>query len=95
VSPADATAPAGAQDLFDGEYEPSPVPRIREQVARYEATDGTEGNTLEDRPVVMLTTIGVKSGLVRKNPFAVIGELQTSGYPSQRSRADRLVGRGG
>jgi F420H(2)-dependent quinone reductase len=69
VRTADATAPAGAQDLFDGEYEPSPVSRIREQVARYEATDGTEGNTLEDRPVVILTTIGVKSGQVRKNPI--------------------------
>jgi F420H(2)-dependent quinone reductase len=56
-------------DLFDGEYEPSPVPRIRDQVALYEATDGTEGNTLEDRPVVILTTIGAKSGKVRKNPI--------------------------
>jgi len=44
------------------------VPRIREQVALYEATDGTQGNTLEDRPVVILTTVGAKSGKVRKNP---------------------------
>ncbi|HEY2044084.1 MAG TPA: nitroreductase family deazaflavin-dependent oxidoreductase [Jatrophihabitans sp.] len=66
---ADTTAPAAAQDLFDGEYEPSPAPRIRDQVARYEATGGTEGNTLEDRPVVILTTIGAKSGKVRKNPI--------------------------
>jgi F420H(2)-dependent quinone reductase len=56
-------------DLFDGEYEPSPVPRIREQVALYEATDGAEGNTLEGRPVVILTSIGAKSGKVRKNPI--------------------------
>jgi deazaflavin-dependent oxidoreductase (nitroreductase family) len=56
-------------DLFAGEYEPSPVPRIREQVALYEATDGAEGNTLEDRPVVILTTVGAKSGKVRKNPI--------------------------
>jgi deazaflavin-dependent oxidoreductase (nitroreductase family) len=74
LSTADATAPAGAQDVFDGEYEPSPVPRVREQVARYEATDGTEGNTLEDRPVVILTTIGAKSGKVRKNPIMRIEE---------------------
>jgi deazaflavin-dependent oxidoreductase (nitroreductase family) len=69
VRATDAAAPAGAQDLFDNEYEPSPVPRIRDQVARYEASDGTEGNTLEDRPVVILTTIGSKSGKVRKNPI--------------------------
>jgi deazaflavin-dependent oxidoreductase (nitroreductase family) len=65
---ADDRSPSGGQDLFDGEYEPNPVPRIREQVARHEVTDDTEGNTLEDRPVVILTTIGAKSSKVRKNP---------------------------
>jgi deazaflavin-dependent oxidoreductase (nitroreductase family) len=60
---------AGAQDLLEGEYEPSPVPRVRDQVALYEATGGTEGNTLEDRPVVILTTLGTKSRKVRKNPI--------------------------
>lgn len=39
-----------------------------EQVALYEATDGREGGTLEDRPVVILTTVGVKSGELRKTP---------------------------
>jgi deazaflavin-dependent oxidoreductase (nitroreductase family) len=61
--------PAGAQRPFDGEYVPSPVSRIRDQVALYEATDGTQGNTLEDRPVVILTTIGAKTSKVRKNPI--------------------------
>jgi F420H(2)-dependent quinone reductase len=68
LSPTEASCPARSHDLFDGEYEPSPVPRIREQVALYEVTDGAEGNTLEDRPVVILTTVGAKSGKVRKNP---------------------------
>jgi deazaflavin-dependent oxidoreductase (nitroreductase family) len=45
------------------------VPRIRDQVALYEATGGQEGNTLEDRAVVILTTIGAKSDKVRKNPI--------------------------
>ena len=58
---------AGAA-LLDGEYEPSPIPRIRDQVAGYEASGGTEHNTLEDRPVVILTTVGAKSLKVRKNP---------------------------
>jgi deazaflavin-dependent oxidoreductase (nitroreductase family) len=69
VSLANGRSPSGGHDLFDGDYEPSPVPRIRDQVARYEATDGAEGNTLEDRLVVILTTIGAKSGKVRKNPI--------------------------
>ncbi len=41
---------------------------VREQVALYEATDGREGGTLEDRPAVILTTIGAKTGHIRKNP---------------------------
>jgi deazaflavin-dependent oxidoreductase (nitroreductase family) len=38
------------------------------RVALYEATDGREGGTLDGRPVVILTTIGAKSGNNRKNP---------------------------
>jgi F420H(2)-dependent quinone reductase len=55
-------------------YEPSSSDRVREQVALYEATDGREGGTLEGRPVVILTTIGAKSGSIRKNPVMRIKE---------------------
>jgi deazaflavin-dependent oxidoreductase (nitroreductase family) len=70
----ESNAPSGAQELFDGEYEPSPIERIRNQVALYESTQGTQGNTLEDHPVVILTTIGSKSRKVRKNPIMRIQE---------------------
>lgn len=63
--------------LLDGEYQPSPIPRIRDQVARYEATDGAEGGTLEDKPVVILTSVGAKSGTVRKNPIMRIVDRDT------------------
>jgi F420H(2)-dependent quinone reductase len=53
---------------FDGEYVPSPDERVREQVSAYEASGGVEGGTLEDKPVVILTSLGAKSGKVRKNP---------------------------
>jgi deazaflavin-dependent oxidoreductase (nitroreductase family) len=53
---------------LDGEYVPSPVEGIRKQVAAYEASGGAEGGTLEGRPVVILTSLGAKSGSVRKNP---------------------------
>lgn len=53
----------------DTRYEPSPLERERAQVALFEATDGAEGNTLEGRPIVVLTHIGAKSGLVRKSPL--------------------------
>jgi hypothetical protein len=42
-------------------YQPT-SDRVGEQVALYEATDGREGGTLEGRPVVILTTIGAKTG---------------------------------
>ena len=58
-------------------YRPSPSDRVREQVALYEATDGREGNTLEGRPVVILTTIGTKTGSIRKNPVMRIKERDT------------------
>jgi F420H(2)-dependent quinone reductase len=70
----ESNAPSGVQELFDGEYEPSPIERIRNQVALYESTQGTQGNTLEGRPVVILTTIGSKSRKIRKNPIMRIPE---------------------
>ena len=54
-----------------GEYEPSPHKWVRDQVTRYEATDGREANTLAGthRPVVIFTTRGRKSGKIRKFPL--------------------------
>ena len=49
-----------------GEYEPSPVQRTREQVELYESSGGTEGLTLRGVPCVILTTVGAKSGRLRK-----------------------------
>jgi len=58
-------------------YQPSPSTRVREQVALYEATDGREGGTLEDKPVVILTTVGARTGNVRKNPVMRIKDGDT------------------
>jgi len=55
-------------------YQPSPSDTVREQVSLYETTDGREGGTLEGKPVVILTTIGAKTGSVRKNPVMRIKE---------------------
>jgi deazaflavin-dependent oxidoreductase (nitroreductase family) len=57
---------------LDGEYVPSPLERIRKQVADYEASGGTRGGTVEGAPVVILTSVGAKSGKVRKNPVVRI-----------------------
>jgi deazaflavin-dependent oxidoreductase (nitroreductase family) len=52
-----------------GEYEPSPEQWVRDQVELYETSGGTKGTTLRGRPVVILTTRGARSGLLRKTPL--------------------------
>lgn len=55
---------------LQGEYEPSSSDWVREQVAAYEASGGTEANTLPgtNYPIVVITSVGSKSGKLRKNP---------------------------
>jgi deazaflavin-dependent oxidoreductase (nitroreductase family) len=52
----------------ESEYGPSPSERVRDQVARYEATGGADGGELGGLPVIILTTTGARSGKTRKNP---------------------------
>jgi F420H(2)-dependent quinone reductase len=65
---ADAATGAPGQGSAGAEYVPSPSERVRDQVARYEATGGVEGGELGGLPVVILTTTGARSGKTRKNP---------------------------
>ena len=55
---------------LQGEYVPSKAGWVREQVAKFEATNGQEANTLRDTgyPIVVVTSVGAKSGALRKNP---------------------------
>ncbi|MFJ5775511.1 nitroreductase family deazaflavin-dependent oxidoreductase [Streptomyces sp. NPDC093094] len=56
---------------LEGEYEPSPTKWVRDQVELYEGSGGTEGTTLFDTglPVVVVTTVGARSGRIRKTPL--------------------------
>jgi deazaflavin-dependent oxidoreductase (nitroreductase family) len=49
-----------------GEYLPSTAEWARTQAETYEATNGAEANTLRGVPVIVLTTLGAKSGGLRK-----------------------------
>jgi deazaflavin-dependent oxidoreductase (nitroreductase family) len=49
-----------------GEYEPSTAAWARKQAERYEATDGAQANELRGRPVIVLTSVGAKTGKLRK-----------------------------
>ena len=51
---------------LDGEYIPSTWDFVADQVRDYEASDGREANTLDGKPIVVLTTVGRKSGALRK-----------------------------
>ncbi len=54
---------------LQGEYEPSPTKWARDQVELYETSGGTRGTTMRDMPVVILTTLGARSGKIRKTPL--------------------------
>lgn len=75
-----------------GEYQPSPEQWVRDQVELYEGSGGTDGTTLRGKPVIVLTTLGAKSGRIRKTPlmrvehdgsYAVVASK--GGAPSTRS----------
>ena len=63
------------------EYIPSPIKWVADQVELYESSGGLKGNTLWDTgqitgmsldtkmPVVLVTSIGGKTGAIRKNPL--------------------------
>jgi deazaflavin-dependent oxidoreductase (nitroreductase family) len=51
---------------LQGEYAPSTADWARKQAELYEATGGREANDLRGRPVIILTTVGAKTGMLRK-----------------------------
>ena len=56
---------------FDGEYGPSTWEWVADQAAEYEASNGQQAHTLRDTglPIIVMTTVGHKTGLVRKVPL--------------------------
>jgi deazaflavin-dependent oxidoreductase (nitroreductase family) len=49
-----------------GEYQPGTSSWSRKHVEEYEATNGQKAGALRGRPVVVLTTVGAKTGKLRK-----------------------------
>ena len=49
-----------------GEYEPSTAGWARKQAERYEASDGAEATDLRGRPIIVLTSVGARTGKLRK-----------------------------
>ena len=49
-----------------GEYAPSTADWARKQAERYEATNGETAGLLRGRPIIVLTSVGAKTGKLRK-----------------------------
>ncbi|MFI6644027.1 nitroreductase family deazaflavin-dependent oxidoreductase [Streptomyces sp. NPDC050504] len=54
---------------LSGEYEPGTWDWASKQAELIESSGGTEGTTLQGMRVVLLTSVGAKSGKLRKNPL--------------------------
>ena len=55
-----------------GKYIPSTSKWVRDQVELYEKSNGTEGNTVSNFPVIIVTNSGRKSGAIRKTPLITV-----------------------
>ena len=51
---------------LQGEYAPSTAEWARTQAETFEQTGGAEANEMQGRPIIVLTTVGAKSGKLRK-----------------------------
>ena len=52
-----------------GEYEPSTSDWARENAELYMQSGGTQGTEMKGKPVILLTTVGARSGKLRKTPL--------------------------
>jgi deazaflavin-dependent oxidoreductase (nitroreductase family) len=52
-----------------GDYAPSTSEWARTQAEKFEASGGAEANTLRGHPIILLTSVGARSGKLRKTPL--------------------------
>ncbi|WP_395311491.1 nitroreductase family deazaflavin-dependent oxidoreductase [Mycobacterium sp. AMU20-3851] len=54
---------------FSGDYEPSPWGWVRNHTEKVIESGTTAGIEMDGRPIVLLTTVGAKTGKLRKTPL--------------------------
>jgi deazaflavin-dependent oxidoreductase (nitroreductase family) len=69
-----------------GEYAPSPVGWVRDEVDEIERTGGS---AFRDRPVVLLTTVGARTGLLRKTPLMRVEHAGSYAVVASMAGADK------
>ena len=52
-----------------GEYAPSPWDWSREQADKYAESGGAEAADMQGKPIILLTTVGARTGKIRKTPL--------------------------
>jgi deazaflavin-dependent oxidoreductase (nitroreductase family) len=54
---------------LSGDYEPSPWDWVREHADQIIESGSTDGTDMKGKPLILLTTIGAKTGKIRKTPL--------------------------
>ena len=54
---------------LSGDYEPSPWDWVREHAEKIKESGSTDGIEMKGKPLILLTTIGAKTGKIRKTPL--------------------------
>jgi deazaflavin-dependent oxidoreductase (nitroreductase family) len=54
---------------LSGDYEPSPLDWVRDHADTIMESGSTEGSDMKGKPLILLTTVGAKTGKVRKTPL--------------------------
>jgi F420H(2)-dependent quinone reductase len=54
---------------LSGEYEPSPWDWSRDQADKYAESGGAEAADMKGMPIILLTTVGAKTGKLRRTPL--------------------------
>jgi F420H(2)-dependent quinone reductase len=54
---------------LSGDYEPSPLDWVRDHADTIMESGSTEGTDMKGKPLILLTTVGAKTGKVRKTPL--------------------------
>jgi deazaflavin-dependent oxidoreductase (nitroreductase family) len=60
-----------------GEYEPGTSAWALKQVELFESTGGREGAELRGRPIIVLTSVGAKTGKLRKTALMRVGDADS------------------
>jgi len=54
---------------LSGEYEPSPWDWVRDHADKIMESGSTAGTDMKGKPLILLTTVGAKTGKIRKTPL--------------------------